>query len=91
MNKALIRLKAELLCESHKKGQKKRLQSLISVVAEAAASLKLNKKDQTMRLAEALFRASDASNQDIEIVDNKIFISTPMYIDPEELCKRVLW
>jgi hypothetical protein len=94
MNRELISLQSELLCESHKRSQRirrLRITRLISTLARELALLTSNKRDRALTLAEHIFKSSDAASQDIEIIDGKLYLSTPMYIDVQELSKHVLW
>lgn len=89
-----VRLAADLMCEAHKKDMRRHATTLIQAINDLQDELPMTAKsreEQATKLAQALFSSSDATQQDFEIVDGKVWISVPMHIDPMELAKRMIW
>jgi len=88
---ARIELAANLLCETHKPGQLiGRINNLIKQVAALVRNQPMTMQRREL-ITRALLASSDATEKDFEIINGKIYIGSPMYLDPDELAKRILW
>lgn len=82
-----IKLACDLLCDTHKP---RYLASLVNAVSALVGKQPMNNA-RRQALCEALYQSSDATRNDFEIVNGKVYIGSPMYIDPEELARRMIW